>query len=201
MLILVLSADISFIDFDDTHQGALWTRVMLEKACYRGKLPEFRRVVVGVDPSGTSGDDHGNRVGIVAVGLGIDGICYVVADRSCSLGPDGWGRRVVDALDSFNGDRIVVERNFGGAMAEHVMHVTMGRFQWWYVSCTGYAIWNVDGYGLWWDVSGNRHVLASNATCEWNLLAEHATSPCRCARSRGLLVILQPGIILLPAVF
>jgi phage terminase large subunit-like protein len=105
----------------DDVPGALWTRVMLDKACYRGKPPEFRRVVVGVDPSGTSGDDHGNRVGIVAVGLSIDGICYVLADRSCSLGPDGWGRRVVDTLDSFNGDRIVVERNFGGAMAEHVI--------------------------------------------------------------------------------
>jgi len=84
--------------------------------------PELRRVVVGVDPSGTKGaSDTGDTVGIVVAGLGVDGTGYVLADRSCKLSPDGWGRRAVEAYREFKGDRIVAEKNFGGAMVEHVI--------------------------------------------------------------------------------
>jgi phage terminase large subunit-like protein len=54
-------------------------------------------------------------------GLGVDGRGYVLADRSCKLSPDGWGRRAVDAYHEFKADRIIAERNFGGAMVEHVI--------------------------------------------------------------------------------
>jgi phage terminase large subunit-like protein len=37
------------------------------------------------------------------------------------LSPDGWGRRAVSAFREFMGDRIIAERNFGGAMVEHVI--------------------------------------------------------------------------------
>jgi phage terminase large subunit-like protein len=80
--------------------------------------PDLRRTVVGVDPSGST--DH-NRQGIVAVGIGTDGHGYVIADRSCSLKPEGWGRRAVETALEFEADRIVVERNYGGDMAEHVI--------------------------------------------------------------------------------
>jgi phage terminase large subunit-like protein len=105
----------------DDVPGALWTRSILDKIRHRGPTPDFKRVVIGVDPSGTGGDDQGNRVGIVAVGLGVDGCGYVLADYTCSLSPDGWGRRVIECSDRFNADRIVAERNFGGAMVEHVI--------------------------------------------------------------------------------
>jgi phage terminase large subunit-like protein len=105
--------------------GALWTRDLLEKSRVDKdkSLPDFKRVVVGVDPSGTSGseDERANSVGIVCVALGVDNICYVLSDRTCSLSPDGWGRRVVEAHHYYEGDRIVAERNFGGAMVDHVI--------------------------------------------------------------------------------
>lgn len=81
-------------------------------------LPDMQRVVVGVDPSGTSGEDKANSVGIVVVGLGIDALGYVLADYTCSLPPLGWARRVIEAYTAFSADRIVAERNFGGAMVE-----------------------------------------------------------------------------------
>jgi phage terminase large subunit-like protein len=82
----------------------------------------MRRVVVAVDPSGTGGaDDSGDDIGIVVAGLGIDGRGYVLADWTCKLSPDGWGRRAVAAYHEFRADRIVAERNFGGAMVEHVI--------------------------------------------------------------------------------
>lgn len=54
-------------------------------------------------------------------GLGTDGRGYVLADYSCNLSPDGWARRVVDAYEHFEADRVVAEKNFGGAMVEAVL--------------------------------------------------------------------------------
>lgn len=106
----------------DDVPGALWTRDMLDGAKLNGPLPEMRRVVVAVDPSGTAGeDDDGDSVGIVVAGKGVDGLAYVLADRTCKLSPDGWGRRAVAAFEEFKANMIVAERNFGGAMVEHVI--------------------------------------------------------------------------------
>lgn len=105
----------------DDFPGALWTRAMIDADRVR-KAPELRRVVVAVDPSGTKGQsDDGDSIGIVVAGKGIDGRCYVLADRTCKLSPDGWGRRAVDAYHEFKADRLIAERNFGGAMVEHVI--------------------------------------------------------------------------------
>lgn len=105
----------------DDVSGALWSRDMIEKAQVRAR-PDMARIVVGVDPSGTKGaDDSGDSIGIVVVGKGMDGNAYVLADRTCKLSPDGWGKRAVQAYREFEADRIVAERNFGGAMVEHVI--------------------------------------------------------------------------------
>ena len=37
------------------------------------------------------------------------------------MSPDGWGRRAVEAYREFKADRIIAERNYGGAMVEHVI--------------------------------------------------------------------------------
>lgn len=105
----------------DDLPGALWTRAMFDS--HRVKAaPPMARVVIAVDPSGTAGaSDGGDSIGIVATGKGIDGRAYVLADRSCKLSPDGWGRQAVKAYHDFKADRIIAERNFGGAMVEHVI--------------------------------------------------------------------------------
>ena len=106
----------------DDVPGALWTRDLIDAAKSGVKLPDMRRVVVAVDPSGTRGQsDDGDSVGIVVAGQGVDGVAYILADRTCKLSPDGWGRRAVAAYHEFKADRIVAERNFGGAMVEHVI--------------------------------------------------------------------------------
>lgn len=105
----------------DDLPGALWTRDAIDGHRVR-EAPELQRVVISIDPSGTKGtSDDGDEIGIVAAGLGVDGRAYVLADRTCKLSPDGWGRRAVNAYYEFTGDRIVAERNFGGAMVEHVI--------------------------------------------------------------------------------
>lgn len=85
------------------------------------QAPELRRVVIAVDPSGTKGDDTGDDIGIVAAGIGMDGRAYILQDATCQLSPDGWGRRAVEVYHRHKGDRIVGERNYGGAMVEFVV--------------------------------------------------------------------------------
>ena len=105
----------------DDLPGALWTREMIDDQ-RRDAAPDMARIVVAVDPSGTSGaGDTGDSIGIVVSGLGVDGRFYVLADRTCKLSPDGWGRRAVQAYHEFAADRIIAERNFGGAMVQHVI--------------------------------------------------------------------------------
>lgn len=105
----------------DDLPGALWTREMFDSQ-RKDKLPQMQRIVVAVDPSGTRGEgDGGDSIGIVVAGIGIDGRGYVMADRTCKLSPDGWARRAVSAYHEFKADRIVAERNFGGAMVEAVI--------------------------------------------------------------------------------
>lgn len=113
--------------------GALWTRAMLDATRAKvgadglpldqaGKPIQMSRVVVAIDPSGTDGeDDEGDEIGIVVAGRGVDGRGYILADRTCRLSPDGWARMAVTAYHEFSADRIVAERNFGGAMVQAVV--------------------------------------------------------------------------------
>jgi phage terminase large subunit-like protein len=113
----------------DDLPGALWSREGIDQ--HRVKtIPEMQRIVVAVDPSGTKGEsDEGDDIGIVVAGKGVDGRGYVLADQTCKLSPDGWGRRAVAAYhggwsstpEAHRADRIIAERNFGGAMVEHVI--------------------------------------------------------------------------------
>jgi phage terminase large subunit-like protein len=106
-----------FAEILDDVPGALWTREMIRT----GPAPEFARVVVAVDPSGASGNDDGDSIGIVVAGRAMDGTVHVIEDATCDLGPAGWGRRAVERYHAHKADRIVAERNFGGAMVESVI--------------------------------------------------------------------------------
>lgn len=101
--------------------GALWTRSRLDDNRVR-LHPDLARVVVAVDPSGGH-DPENDEQGIVVAGVGVDGHGYVLADRSCKLSPEGWGKRAVQAYLDFEADRIVYEKNFGGEMVEAVIRV------------------------------------------------------------------------------
>lgn len=93
--------------------GALWNRKIIKYA----DAPDLVRVVIAVDPAVTS-KESSDETGIVAVGLGIDGFAYVLADRSARVSPDSWARRAVQAFDDFEADKIIGEVNNGGDLVE-----------------------------------------------------------------------------------
>ena len=104
----------------DDVEGALWTRNLIERGRVRS-APELRRVVVGVDPPASSGE-NADACGIVVAALGADGRAYVLADASVrSREPNGWAAAVVQACHGFGADRVVAEANNGGDMVEGVL--------------------------------------------------------------------------------
>lgn len=103
--------------------GALWTRAMIDVARREIPVPTLTNVVVAVDPSGarSESDEASDEIGIVIAGKGVDGRCYVLDDWTCRMSPSGWAARAVTAYHHFKANRIIAERNFGGAMVEHVI--------------------------------------------------------------------------------
>jgi len=110
----------------DQDENALWTHDMLDVSrILLDDLPPTTRRSVGVDPSGGAGEQ-----GIVVIGKSMITRIhddprkqvpiphgFVLADRTCHLSPDGWGRRAVNAAVEWDADDICVETNFGGDMA------------------------------------------------------------------------------------
>lgn len=109
-------------------ENALWNRDVLDGLRVDETPSGLLRISVGVDPSGGSGEQ-----GIVVVGkheietpdrkgrVRKERHGYVLADASCNLSPDGWGKRAVQAAVEYEADDIVVETNFGGEMATAVI--------------------------------------------------------------------------------
>ena len=80
---------------------------------------EFRRVVIGVDPPASS---TGDACGIVAVGLGADGVATVIEDASVErAAPESWAAAVAACAAKWGADRVVAEANNGGAMVASVL--------------------------------------------------------------------------------
>ena len=97
--------------------GALWHRQEMIEAHRVTRLPELRRVIVALDPSGTSSEES-DECGIVVAGLGDDGHGYIIDDRSGVMSPASWGRLAVNLYNAHKADRIVAETNFGADMVE-----------------------------------------------------------------------------------
>ena len=100
-------------------EGAMWTMLQLDELRVEDP-PDLDRIVVAVDPAVSAHQDS-DETGIVAVGLGVDGSGYVLADRSCKLSPDGWARRVAGLYHELEADRVIVEDNQGGEMVAFTM--------------------------------------------------------------------------------
>lgn len=96
--------------------GALWTRDILEKARV-ASAPEFTRVVVAIDPAGSS-EETSDETGIVVCGTDGKGHGYVIDDLSGRYPPHEWARKAIGAYKRHQADRIIGETNFGGQMVE-----------------------------------------------------------------------------------
>jgi phage terminase large subunit-like protein len=99
---------------------ALWSRQLME-ACRVKEAPPLSRIVVAIDPPGTS-RRGADACGIVAVGRAESGWLYVLEDASASgLSPSGWATRAVALYRRLQADSLVAEVNMGGDMVRAVL--------------------------------------------------------------------------------
>lgn len=112
--------------FSDANPSALFPEEHIDRwRVMDGKVPDMVRVVVAVDPSGAGDTDNADNdaIGIAVVGLGTDGNAYLLEDCTIKAGPATWGRIAVQACQRHEGDAIVGETNFGGAMVQQTIQV------------------------------------------------------------------------------
>lgn len=95
---------------------ALWKRSDIENSRVFNH-PELERIVVGVDPTATSG---GDEAGIITAGS-LKGEYYTLSDDSVQGSPQTWATAAVTAYHKFKADCIVAESNNGGEMVEAVI--------------------------------------------------------------------------------
>ena len=104
-------------------EGALWSRDVIERnRIAAGTEPDMRRIVVAVDPATSCGEDS-DETGIVVCGLGIDGRGYILEDCSGRFSPTEWATRAVAAYKRHRADRVIIEKNQGGDMAENTLRM------------------------------------------------------------------------------
>lgn len=127
-------------EFADATPNALFTDEVIDKwRQINGEaLPDFVRVIVGVDPSGSGDIDNADNdaIGIVVGALGTDGNAYLLEDCTVKAGPATWGRVATDAYDRHGADVVVGEVNYGGAMVQHTIQTARPRTPYKAVSAT-----------------------------------------------------------------
>lgn len=117
-------------EFADANPNALFHDEIIDKwRVTDGNLPDFVRIVVAVDPSGSDDADNADNdaIGIVVVALGSDGNAYILEDNTVKAGPATWGKVATDSYDRHQADVIVGEINYGGAMVKHVIQTARPR--------------------------------------------------------------------------
>jgi phage terminase large subunit-like protein len=99
--------------------GALWKRQWIDDARVI-QAPDLARIVVGVDPSASSG---GDACGIVVAGAtrAREAELYILEDATLQASPEAWARAAVTAYHKYKADRIVAEANQGGEMVTAVL--------------------------------------------------------------------------------
>lgn len=99
--------------------GKLWKRAWIKYYPSPDNLPDFIRVVVGVDPSGTI---EGDEIGIIVAGSYFDDDGNLkqmtLDDYSLHGTPAQWSEEVSAAYHRWMADCVVAEKNFGGDMVE-----------------------------------------------------------------------------------
>lgn len=121
-------------------EGALWTRSMIDADRIRWTegegglilpVPDLDVVVVAVDPAVSAGPDS-DETGIVVAGRRgsrDEGHGYVLGDYSLRGSPLEWATAVVDAVERYEADHVVAEKNNGGDLVASNIHAVAPRLK------------------------------------------------------------------------
>lgn len=193
-------------EFADATPNALFTDETIDKwRVIDGVLPDFVRVVVGVDPSGSDDIDNADNdaIGICVGALGVDGNAYLLEDCTVKAGPATWGRVATSAYDRHEADVIVGEQNYGGAMVKATIQTARPRTPYKAVSATRGKAVRAEPFSALYETGKVRHVGNFNdledelvAFSTYGYLGEN--SPNRADAWIWVLSELFPGLIKAP---
>lgn len=106
----------------ESNENALWQRSYIEETRVE-HVEELKRIVIAVDPPASSKSGSAS-CGIIAAGLGANGICYVLEDKTISKAtPSAWSAQAIALYHKLKADLIVAEVNQGGEMVSSVIHL------------------------------------------------------------------------------
>ena len=103
----------------DDNPNALWNRAMIDSLRVK-EVPELIRIVIGVDPATTSGEDS-DETGIIVAGIDRQKKGYVLEDATFKGSPNEWAQKVVRLYHKWRADRVIGETNQGGDMIETII--------------------------------------------------------------------------------
>src|SRR5690606_26332325 len=106
-------------DWLDDAEGLLWNMALINRQRVSVK-PEFKRVVVAIDPASTA-NKKSDETGITVQAIDSNGNGYLLEDRSGIYTPAEWGSVACSLADKWDADCIVAEKNQGGDMVEYVI--------------------------------------------------------------------------------
>lgn len=106
----------------DEIDGALFTVDMFsENRVFENEAPDFRRVIVAIDPATTSADSS-DETGIVVVGEGVNRHFYTLDDCSMRGSPETVMSAAVNAFRRWDADCVVGEINGVGDYMKTALH-------------------------------------------------------------------------------
>jgi phage terminase large subunit-like protein len=107
----------------EDRSDALWSRALIE-ACRVAQAPGLVRIVVAIDPPGSS-KPGADACGLVAAGKSESGMYYVLEDASAAgLSPAAWAAKEVALYRRLHADTLVAEVNMGGELVRAVLRET-----------------------------------------------------------------------------
>jgi len=101
----------------DEVEGALWKEEDILRIA--ATEIELERIVIGIDPAASVGDDS-DETGIIIAGK-MGNKFIVLEDLSGQFTPHQWAKRAIEAYDEWKADLIVGEVNNGGDMVETII--------------------------------------------------------------------------------
>ena len=110
-------------DYEPAVEGALVDHAAIQKARLTRELldDEVQRIVVGIDPAGSSGPTS-DKTGIGVAGLLERNKSAVILEDATMRGrPDQWAAEAWRQYDKWGADALVVEKNYGGEMAKNTL--------------------------------------------------------------------------------
>jgi phage terminase large subunit-like protein len=167
-----------------------------------GRVPDFVRVVVAVDPSGSGDEDNADNdeIGIVVAGLGTDGIGYIVEDCTIKAGPATWGRITTSAYERHSADCVVGEQNFGGEMVRQTIQTARPRTPYKKVTASRGKVQRAEPFSSLYEQGKVRHVgmfpRLEDELCAMSTIGYTGTgSPNRADAAIWALAELFPGLV------